>query len=53
MDIVIVEKSLEVLFYMLLGFGIGHFYSKERFEKAYREGFEKGYFLGKMDKGDK
>lgn len=37
---------------LIIGFEVGYFYSKERFEKEYRDGFKRGYCLGKMDKGE-
>lgn len=34
---------------LIIGFEVGHFYSRERFEQEYREGFKRGYSLGKME----
>ena len=49
-DIVIL-KVISFVLPLLVGFGIGNFYSKERFEQEYREGFKRGYSLGKMESG--
>ena len=50
LDIVILT-ILSFAFPLFVGFAIGNFYSKERFEQEYREGFERGYSLGKMESG--
>ena len=49
----IVIAFISSIFPIMIGFELGHFYSQQKFEQIYRDGFEKGYFLGRADKGDR
>jgi len=46
---VIVINFFVVVLNLIVGFSIGHFYSREKFEKEYREGFKQGYSLGRIE----
>lgn len=48
---VIILKVISFIFPLIIGFEVGHFYSKDRFEQEYRDGFKRGYSLGKMESG--
>lgn len=50
-DLILTEIFLAFL-PLSVGFVIGHFYSREKFEKEYREGFKRGYTVGRMVQGN-